>query len=183
MHVHAYQVFSVAVALSTLLLVEMPSNPKPIRSDIELVLEDLGFHGANFDSSRWIPLISDGCRVIRRILALYDARCKKRQSGDVALGSGASGDDPSMSQDEGPTALVPAIYSVFGGEASTRRYLERCYVENRLKNPVPDHDADSRSIASFLEFAAWDALMDSSSAAQWNDAFWTDVADAPSTDS
>ena len=172
MHVHAYQVFSVAIALSTFLLVEMPSNPQPIRADIDLVIEDLSSHSSSFDDSRWIPLIVDGCRVIRRILTLYDARCKRRQA---AASNGAATGDESALQEEAKTALVPAISSVFGGETSARRYLERCFVEN-IANDSTQADADSSPSVGFLNLAAWDTLLNpAAQPGQWSDDFWTDM--------
>lgn len=180
MHVHAYQVFSVAVALATFLLVEMPSNPGPIRADIELVIEDLNSHSSSFHDSRWIPLICDGCKVITRILRLYDARCKRRQNGMIATSSsnGRSADDPAGLQDEAPTSLVPAISSVFGGETTAQRYLERCSIEHIINGPSPSESGtgtNSRAFNGFIELAAWDALLDPAQSGQWNDAFWADM--------
>ncbi|PKK43285.1 hypothetical protein CI102_13315 [Trichoderma harzianum] len=180
MHVHTYQVFSVSVALATFLLVEMPSNPDPIRADIELVLEDLSWHSSSFHDSRWIPLISDGSKVIRRILRLYDARCKRRQNGmtGATTGNGRSADNAASLQEEVPTSLVPAISSVFGGETMAQRYLERCSIEHIMNGPTPAESGSGtnwRVCGGLIELSGWDGLLDPVQSGQWNDAFWADM--------
>lgn len=180
MHVHTYQIFSVSVALATFLLVEMPSNPGPIRSDVELVLEDLGSHSSSFHDSRWIPLIADGSKVIRRILRLYDARCERRQNGMTgdATVNIRSVDDATSIQEEAPTSLVPAISSVFGGETTAQRYLERCSLEHIRNGQTPAEGGSSmnwRVFDGIIELSGWDGLLDPVQSAQWNDAFWADM--------
>lgn len=161
MHVQAYQIFSVAVALATLLLVEMPSNADMIRADIELVIEDLHFHNMSVEAVRRVPLISDGSRVIRRILGLYDARCKHQSS---------------TQQDEAPTSLVPAISYVFGGESSARRYLERCSIDYINGDTATTEGGNLRnSYSGISELAVWDALLDPVQSGQLDDGFWLDL--------
>lgn len=74
MQLQAYQGFSVAVILATFFLVEMPSHAEKIRADIDSVLKDLQSHSVSVDERRWVPLVSDGHRAIRQLLAIYDAR-------------------------------------------------------------------------------------------------------------
>jgi hypothetical protein len=145
MHVQAYQVFSAAVALATFLLVEMPSNAGVLRADIELVLEDLHSYSHTLDKERRMPLVSDGQKVIHRILALYDAR-QRLQSKRSQAGNDNEDNVKASQPGDTPEALVPAIYSVFGGESTARRYLERCAIDYILNEP-PDN-VPSGSIAS-----------------------------------
>ncbi|CAM1505879.1 Fc.00g115160.m01.CDS01 [Cosmosporella sp. VM-42] len=176
MHVQAYQVFSAAVALATFLLVEMPSNANIIRSDIELVIEDLHSHSKSVDEARWIPLIADGRRVIRRILGLYDARCKRALRSSPTQ-DGRAGSAPTVQPDDAPTALVPAIFSVFGGESTAHRYLERCAIEYIVNDPtsVEGSAATNGISTTIMEMSAWDALIDPNQWGQWGDILWADL--------
>ncbi|KAF7558024.1 hypothetical protein G7046_g5920 [Stylonectria norvegica] len=176
MHVQSYQVFSAAVAMSTFLLVEIPSNSEIIRADIELVIEDLQSHSKTVEKERWVPLIADGRRVVSRILALYDARCKYNQKRGTMQG-GSMVEAPHVQPSDAPTALVPAIFSVFGGESSTHRYLERCAIDYIVNDTasVEGTMPNGGPAAAALETSAWDALIDPSSWGQWGDAFWADL--------
>lgn len=176
MHVQAYQVFSAAVALSTFLLVEMPSNADIIRADIELVTDDLQSHSITVDEDRRIPLIADGRKVIRRILGLYDARCRHALKTSIAQDERSDTNDSAHS-DEAPTALVPAIFSVFGGESSARRYLERCAIEYIVNDQPSEEMATSSTSLSttILEMSAWDALIDPGQWGHWGDTLWADL--------
>ncbi|KAL2204243.1 hypothetical protein CC79DRAFT_1360159 [Sarocladium strictum] len=197
MHVQAYQVFSAAVALATFLLVEMPSNAGVLRADIELVLEDLDSYSCTLDKKRRMSLVSDGQKVIHRILALYDAR-RRLQSRTSQVGDG-NGDLQKVSQTgDTPEALVPAIYSVFGGESTARRYLERCAIDYILNEPtgnaLPGPGLQNQS-SEMLEASSvgemflttddlssdgtdmplWNGLFDSSNWGQWGELLLADL--------
>lgn len=98
-----YQIFSTALTLAVLLLVERPSQPHLIRSDIEMAISDLE---SLQERGTAIPMAMDGVRVLRKFLEMYDYRGR-----DV---------------DSESASLVPAIYSIIGGKATTGKYLERC---------------------------------------------------------
>ncbi|KFX86748.1 hypothetical protein V490_08882 [Pseudogymnoascus sp. VKM F-3557] len=107
----AYQVFSVAVAIAALLIVERSAQNPNLRSDIEMAIVDLG----TLDSSETtVSLASDGRKVLIRMLAIYDQR-------------GAA--SPAESED-----LVTGISTVFGGEQTARSYLRRCKIRTLQKN-------------------------------------------------
>ncbi|KAF4345367.1 transcription factor [Fusarium beomiforme] len=194
MHVQAYQVFSAAVALATFLLVEMPSNAGVLRADIELVLDDLHSYSHSLDRERRMPLVSDGQKVIHRILRLYDARRRLRsRKGQAGYGDECAA-RPSESGDT-PAALVPAIYSVFGGESTARCYLERCAIDYILNEPAtsgrPVSSADpggsgKRSQGAVSNVAdQWEQSLDFLSAAEPSlsaDDFSSDTTDMPAWD-
>ncbi|KAF7552727.1 hypothetical protein G7Z17_g4116 [Cylindrodendrum hubeiense] len=174
MHVQSYQIFSAAVALATFLLVEMPSNADCIRADIEIVLEDLQVHSASVDETRSVPLIADGGRIIERILSLYDARKNYVQKSTTAP-EGGLGPTPPIQHDDAPTALVPAIFSVFGGESTAHRYLERCAIEYIVNDTTPGETSTSGSNATVFDLAGFDGAIDSSFWSPWGDALWADL--------
>lgn len=176
MHVQAYQAFAAAVALATFLLVEMPSNANTIRTDIELVAEDLMCLNRDVDDNRRIPLISEGSRIIKRILRLCDARYKNSNHSCTASNEG-SGDAGAREHNEAPTALVPVISHILGGESSAQRYLERCSIDYMVNGASTAEDGTGSGGMYDVEFelAAWDALLDPSQSEQWNDAFWADL--------
>lgn len=176
MHVQAYQVFSAAIAMATFLLVEMPSNAEILRADIELVIDDLHSHSASVDENRGVALIIDGSKVIRRILSLYDARCRHALR-DASMQDARSGNSTNTQPEEPPTALVPAIFSVFGGETSAHRYLERCAIEYIVNDPGATQGSTSTGGLSntILEMTAWDTLIDPGQWGQWGDALWADL--------
>ena len=120
-----YQIFSVAVALAVFLLVEQPTNSEGIRADIVLIIEDLQYLE---EADIRIPLVVDGRKVLKKILKM----CDRRRRVDGAE----------------PTALVPAIYSVFGGENTARKYLERCAIEYII-NDKRGQDSAGPSEATF----------------------------------
>jgi hypothetical protein len=110
-----YQTFSTAIILAVFLLVEKPSDSTSIRADVEMSLEHL--HSLE-QRGTMIPMATDGVKVLRKILEMYDSR-----SGNIELG---------------PVSLVPAIYSVIGGKIPTQRYLERCKI-----GYIVHHDSDT----------------------------------------
>lgn len=159
-----YQIVSTALVLGTFLLVEQPLNSSSIRADIEMVRDDLCAIQAHYapNSIRAVPLLTDGLKLLYRILALYDARCRSE-------GMECSAD--------APTSLAQGISTVFGGEVSARRYLERCTVEYIM------NDDESRSIGTTAEpsHATLSAefqlgtIIDSSVWDEAGDTFWADL--------
>jgi hypothetical protein len=197
MHVQAYQVFSAAVALATFLLVEMPSHAGVLRADIEIVLEDLNSYSCTLDKERRMPLVSDGQKVIHRILALYDAR-RRLQSRISQAGNGTEDLHKVGQTGDTPEALVPAIYSVFGGESTARRYLERCAIDYILNEPtgnalsgagLQNHSGEMLDASSVGEIfmstddlssdgtnmPLWNGLFDSSNWGQWGELLLADL--------
>ena len=171
-HVQAYQTFSTAVVLATFLLVERPPDDdacvRAIREDVDMAVADLrpfALASAGTGDARCLPMVADGVRALNRILALYDAR---RSRGDSSNSSSSSG---ARSGGDAPTALVPAIFSVFGGEASARKYLERCTIEYII-NEEPggggggggggSADAAVAAAVASLDGFMWEALLDPS---------------------
>lgn len=178
MHFQAYQVFAAAVTMSTLLLVEMPPNAEPIRSDIELILEDLHACNELVGDSRLIPLISDGEKVIRRILGLYDVRLKRGPKETRNHTRGFASGQPLNAA----ITLVPQISSVFGGESSARRYLERCATEqSEGSTGSTERSADRATIPADMELftdpldlSAWDEFIDLGAWSQLGEDMWTE---------
>lgn len=97
----AYQVFSVAVTMVTILLVErsMPHFSR-FKRDVETMAADLGLVD---EQACPVPVAADGRKVLLKMLALLDQGCSP----------------------EDAEGLVPNISSVIGGENTTRAYLGR----------------------------------------------------------
>ncbi|RVX67764.1 hypothetical protein B0A52_07887 [Exophiala mesophila] len=106
----AYQVFSVAVTLVTLLLVERASVPDPAaaRRDVETMAADLALLEAQ---ECGVPVAVNGRKVLLTMLSLLEQ------------GEQCSPDDTER--------LVPSISVILGGETSTREYLGR-----RVESPT-----------------------------------------------
>ncbi|TVY69844.1 hypothetical protein Focb16_v001989 [Fusarium oxysporum f. sp. cubense] len=104
----AYQAYSSAVHLAALLLVER-SAPESLQNGVEIVIEDLE---ANILG---LPATLDGCKVLRKMLWIYDHR-------------GAAGTPESIASEIGP---------VFGGESTPRKYLGRCGINYLLNQNQP----------------------------------------------
>lgn len=106
----AYQVFSVAVTLVTLLLVERGSIPDPTaaRRDVETMAADLALLEAQECA---VPVAVNGRKVLLTMLSLLEQ------------GESCSPDDTER--------LVPSISVILGGETSTREYLGR-----RVESPT-----------------------------------------------
>jgi len=99
----AYQIFSVAVTLATLLLVERSiPNPGQARIDVETMAADLGLLEAQACP---VPVAVNGRKVLLKVLALFEQ------------GESCSPEDAER--------LVPDISTILGGENSTRAYLGR----------------------------------------------------------
>ena len=110
----AYQIFSVAVAIAALLIVERSVSSAVLRSDIEMAIADLG----TLDTRDTTVLLAhEGRKVLARMLAIHDQQ-------------GASSPDDAQE-------LVPGISTVFGGEQSARSYMKRVTIRDLL-NQVPD---------------------------------------------
>ncbi|OQU97301.1 Fungal specific transcription factor domain-containing protein [Cladophialophora immunda] len=97
-----YQIFSVATFLSLFLLMERSDPQGKIRRDIDMVMSDLEYLDYPSEGS---AAQFDGIRVLRNILELY---------GSTDLAGQVN-----------RTSIVPGIYAVFGGEASSQSYLGR----------------------------------------------------------
>ncbi|KAJ9145455.1 Transcription factor [Pleurostoma richardsiae] len=157
----AYQLVSSAVVIGTFLLVERPPDPalSRIRSDVEMIITDLR-------RLQGVAMVSDGLRVLHRILALYDARNSTKDS-HVARERVA----------EAPTTLVPGIFSFFGGESSARKYLERCAIEYIMNDQSeggygsPGESGSAGPSEGFM----WEALLDVSIWGESGDAFWAEL--------
>lgn len=166
MRVQAYQIVSAAMVLATFLLVERPPDPEQIRSDVDMVMNDLQSIASKSTEgdTRSVPLVTDGLKVLQRILMLYDARCNtsSRTAGDNR------NSDP-------PTSLAPAISSVFGGETTARKYLERCAIEYIINDNMSDPNALN---TSHLDGANWGVLLDAPFSGEWGDTFWTELESA-----
>ncbi|KAL1836995.1 hypothetical protein VTK73DRAFT_4847 [Phialemonium thermophilum] len=163
-----------------------------------MVIGDLEPFAAAAGEARCVPLVADGLKVLRRILALYDAS-RDARGDDSGSGSGSTrgeqgggrttvdgGRGGNAAPSEGgrgsghdpPTALVPAIFSVFGGETSARKYLERCtidYIINDDQSEVGDEaqtpvggTAAAGGSSSSLDRFMWDTLLDAS---VWGDSW------------
>lgn len=109
----AYQIFSVAVAIAALLIVEGSVSSSSLRGEIEMAILDLG---ALNTRDLTISLASEGVKVLTRMLIIHDQR-------------GAS--SPEESEE-----LVSGISTVFGGKQSARSYLRRCNVRQLLNQEV-----------------------------------------------
>lgn len=170
MRVQAYQIVSAAMVLATFLLVERPPDPDRIRSDVDMVMSDLQSFASNSTESdtRSVPLVTDGLKVLQRILMLYDARCNT---------SGRSSNCQRNS--DPPTSLAPAISSVFGGETSARKYLERCAIEYIINDNMTDQNANmNASGMGHFDSSTWGALLDVPFSGEWGDSFWTELESA-----
>ncbi|KAK5996919.1 Agnestins biosynthesis cluster transcription factor AgnL11-like protein [Cladobotryum mycophilum] len=98
----AYQIFSVAVTVSALLLIEGSLPIAKVYQQIKDMANDLG---ALQDHGCTSPVASHGRQVLLQILKM----CDKRAS--------------TSAEDAGH--LIPRISFVFGGERATRRYIDR----------------------------------------------------------
>jgi hypothetical protein len=99
-----YQVYSVAVTLAVLLLVETPVPDEriaAIRSCIELVISDLD----QLSREEKIPVALEESKIISQILEMYDS--------------------PEQTKGLSSDQLVAQIYTVVGGRMTTKNYLER----------------------------------------------------------
>jgi len=97
----AYQIFSVAVTMVTILLVErsMPHFSR-FKSDVEIMTADLGLVDAQACP---VPVAVNGRKVLLKMLALLEQGCSP----------------------EDAERLVPDISIIIGGENTTRAYLGR----------------------------------------------------------
>ena len=159
MRVQSYQIVSAAMVLATFLLVERPPDPHQIRADIDMVMVDLQslVSSPSERDTRSVPLVTDGIRVVQRILTLYDSR---------PTISGR--DNRSHRTSDPPTSLAPAISQVFGGgEASAHNYLalERCAIDYIVNDNVAGRDTTiNSSLVAHLDGFAWGSpLIDLSS--------------------
>lgn len=160
LRIQAYHVISAAIVLATFLLVEQPVDAASIREDIEMVAADLqpAAPGTTEDK-RSIATIVDGLRVLRRILSLSDERAYNLPQG---------GDHP--------VRLAPEISSVFGGEASARKYLERCAIKYLGCDDGTWGQSDHlMSDAGAFDASSWEALLDPSAWGEWGDEFWSEL--------
>jgi hypothetical protein len=111
----AYQIFLVGVALAAFLIVERGAIAGDrLRRDIEMAVEDLQVLDTK-DTS--VDLATDGRKILRRMLAIYDRR-----------GDGGT----LLRPEEEPEALAQGISSVFGGESQARSYLSRFKIRQLL---------------------------------------------------
>lgn len=99
----SYQIFSVATFLSLFLLIERPSPADKIRSDIDIVLSDLEYGSRHHDCH---PAQAERTKVLRQIIAICDSQ------------------DPT-SRPNATMQIIRIISTVFGGESSSRSYLNR----------------------------------------------------------
>lgn len=64
------------------------------------------------------------------------------------------------SDGDAPTALVPGIFAVFGGESSARKYLERCAIAYAVNDdPAILNDVGCASSA-VSGSSSWETLLD-----------------------
>lgn len=118
--IQGYQSYTAAVTLAAFLLVErsLPGfSSEFMRHDIEMVISDLELKDLG-------PLISDGIKILRKMLDMFDQRRDTR--------------DPHTRE-----SLVRDIASVFGGEQPTRRYLKQCDIGYVLNNTASSADGSS----------------------------------------
>ncbi|KAI1624807.1 hypothetical protein EDD37DRAFT_363282 [Exophiala viscosa] len=155
--VQMHQIFSVAVTLAILLLVEQPepsTQTKAIRASIELVVSDLDALALRES----IPSAADESRIIRGILEMYDCP-EKAEAGD----------------------LITNIHTVTGGknniehylqqrrQLGTRRFqalsepskLELGSAEQRYPTPdmyfdVLQYDLSQYDFGNFVDYGNWD---------------------------
>lgn len=112
----AYQIFSVAVTMASLLLVErgLPESPQS-RLEIQAMASDLGL----VETQKCpVPVAVNGRKILLRMLTLFEQ------------GESCSPEDTER--------LVPDISIILGGENSTRAYLGRRTVqtpEDQLRTP------------------------------------------------
>ncbi|KAF6802843.1 C6 transcription factor [Colletotrichum sojae] len=96
------------------------------------------------DDKRSVATIVDGLRVLRRILSLLDERAYDLPQG---------GDHP--------VRLAPDISSVFGGEMSARKYLERCAIKYLGCDDGTWSQSDQTMCdAGAFDASSWEALLD-----------------------
>jgi hypothetical protein len=173
-YVAAYQIFSPAVTLATLLLVELPASMDYIRTDIEMVLEDLHAFNESVHHVRRLPLHVDAEKTIRRIQVLYNDRIKGFAPSHG--NQGTEGASLHAHSKDSPTTLVPAISSVIGGESTTRWYLERCAIQYIINdNATPDllHGKRSTGTTGDANKAlSYEALVDFQTWEYWDDRLW-----------
>ncbi|KAJ9634999.1 hypothetical protein H2204_005954 [Knufia peltigerae] len=119
----AYQIFSVAVTLATLLLVERTvPNAARFRVDVHNMADDLGLLEAQACP---VPVAVNGHNVLLKILSLFEQ------------GESCSPEDAER--------LVPDISIILGGENTTRAYLRRrTATETQQSNQVQAHLGDVR---------------------------------------
>ncbi|KAF9874686.1 C6 transcription factor [Colletotrichum karsti] len=158
LRIQAYHVISAAIVLATFLLVEQPANAVSIRHDIEMIASDLQPPApGSTEDRRSIATIDDGLKVLRRILSLSDERsCNLPQGSD------------------NPIRLAPEISSVFGGEASARKYLERCAIKYLGCDDVI-HNGQPMLSNPPVDMSSWEALLNPSSWGEWGDEFWAEL--------
>lgn len=100
----AYQIFSVAVTVAALLLVERNIQIPSLYDAVKDMVEDLEIlerHGCH------VPVATEGRKVLLRLLTMIE----KRTAGETA-------------SDEAQ-CLVPQISGIMGGERTTRAYMSR----------------------------------------------------------
>ncbi|EXK49810.1 hypothetical protein FOMG_02290 [Fusarium oxysporum f. sp. melonis 26406] len=139
----AYQAYSSAVHLAALLLVER-SAPESLQNGVEIVIEDL--------EANILGLLAtlDGCKVLRKILQIYDHR-------------GAAGTPESIASEIGP---------VFGGESTARKYLCRCGINYLLNQNQPAftrgaNDEYDKPVAGLYNPFELDVTLDMLGPEQW----------------
>lgn len=81
----------------------------------------------------------------------------------------------SKEPDDAPTALVPAISSVFGGESSAYRYLERCAIDYIVTGSAENSAGRTGSATNLGTSVGLDGLGDLAPLSQWGDAWWPDI--------
>lgn len=104
-YVQGYQIYSAAIAQAAFLLVEQTFPVETLRQDVEMVISDLSLGGLD---GMGVSTMKDGKRILRKMLDMYDRGGLR---------------EPLESE-----SLVPEISAVFGGEQTTRRYLNRCEI-------------------------------------------------------
>ena len=113
----AYQVFSVAVAIATLLIIEQSFPSAGLRNEIEMAIMDLGYLDTKETT---VSLAADGRKILARMLLIHDQRC--------------------ASPTHEPEDLVTGISAVSGGERTARSFLKKCNIRAIL-NPASEADA------------------------------------------
>ena len=118
----AYQIFSVAVTVTALLLVEGSLPIANARQQIRDMADDLRMVE---DQGCVSPVASRGRRVLLKMLRLVDM-------GSEGLGS-ASGQDEDAEADADADGLVAEIGFIFGGEQAARTYMQRLASRNQRR--------------------------------------------------
>lgn len=138
----SYQLVCSAISIAVFLLVERPPLAAKFCSDLEIVLSDLKSLADEYKS---LAVAVDGTTTLAKILDIYHQRERNNPADTISL--------------------IPEIYTIMGGKARTKTYLDRCaipYIVNgsnphgpqQLLSTPPNASSPSRPPAAASGFTA-----------------------------